>query len=194
MSLEQTAPSGTSDTRTIAFTAAAVVVLDQITKALCLAYLPLHSRMPLVEGMLTLTHVRNRGMAFGLFSGIDASWLRWVLVLVAIAAVGIIWSYARQERQHAMVSAALGLILGGAVGNLIDRLRFGYVVDFILAHWDEHEFPAFNVADAAITVGGLTLFFVLAREGDGEQNPASTSTAAGGESEETPVPPPDPQR
>lgn len=182
------------DRRAIGIAAALIVVLDQITKALCLAYLPLHTRMPILDGLLTLTHVRNRGMAFGLFSGVDAAWLRWVLVLVAIAAVGIIWSYARRERAHLPVSLALGLILGGAVGNLIDRLRFGYVVDFVLVHWDVHEFPAFNVADAAITIGGVTLFFVLAREGNGEQNAAASSSATPDPSPETMLSPPDSQR
>ena len=81
------------------------------------------------------------------------------------------------------VMLAFGLILGGAVGNLIDRLRLGYVVDFVLAHWDEHEFPAFNVADSAITIGGIALFLALAR------HPGEVDSAAEAEPDETPLVP-----
>lgn len=146
-------------------TALAVVVLDQIAKWLVLAQVPLHARIPVIDGLLAITHVRNRGMAFGLFNTVESGWLRWVLVAVAVAAVAVIWSYARHESGRMTVLLGFGAVLGGAVGNLIDRLRFGYVVDFVLAHWDRHEFPAFNVADAAITMGGIALFLALAREG-----------------------------
>lgn len=142
----------------------AVVVLDQLSKAAVLASIPLHGRVTLWPGLLALTHVHNRGMAFGLFSDLDGRWLRWALALVALAAVYVIWSYARHERHRPAVLVAFGAILGGALGNLVDRLRFGYVVDFVLAHWDLHEFPAFNVADSAITLGGILLFLALARE------------------------------
>lgn len=145
-------------------TALTVVALDQATKLLVLERIPLHSRIPLIDGLFAFTHVHNRGMAFGLFNTVDGGWLRWVLVAVAIAAVAIIWSYARQEAGRTAVMLGFGAVLGGAIGNLIDRLRFGYVVDFVLAHWGPHEFPAFNVADAAITMGGITLFVALARE------------------------------
>lgn len=141
-----------------------VVVADQITKALCVAYVGLHTRLPVIDGYLAITHVRNRGMAFGLLNTVDVGWLRWALVAVALAAVGIIWSYARQEAGQITVMLAFGLILGGAVGNLVDRVRLGYVVDFVLAHWGPHEFPAFNVADSAITMGGVVLFLALARD------------------------------
>jgi signal peptidase II len=119
-----------------------------------------------VDGYLALTHVRNRGMAFGLFNGLDSEWVRWVLAGLAVAAVAIIWTYARQERSHTGVLLAFGAILGGALGNLIDRVRLGYVVDFLLAHWGPYEWPAFNVADSAITMGGVALFLALATERD----------------------------
>ena len=144
-----------------------VLVADQITKAICVATVQLHSRTAILEGILDLTHVRNSGMAFGLFGGVQAAWLRWVLVAVAVLAVLIIWSYARHESGNIGVLIAFGAILGGARGNLVDRLRFGYVVDFVLVHWGPHEWPAFNVADSAITIGGLALFLTLAR-GNGE--------------------------
>jgi signal peptidase II len=152
--------------RTIPITALGILVVDQITKAVMIANVPLHTRVPLIEGLLAFTHVHNRGMAFGLFNSAGAPWLRWLLAAVAIAAVFIIWSYARLEVGRPTVLVAFGCILGGALGNLVDRLRYGYVEDFVLAHWNRHEFPAFNVADAAITMGGIVLFIVLARERD----------------------------
>jgi signal peptidase II len=101
-----------------------------------------------------------------LFNSVAGPWLRWILVGVALVAVLIIWSYARHETERPGVLFAFGAILGGALGNLVDRLRIGYVEDFILAHWGRHEWPAFNVADAAITMGGIALFLTLARERD----------------------------
>jgi len=166
--------------RTVLLIGAGVVLLDQVTKAICVATMPLYSRVTLVDGLLDLTHVRNRGMAFGVFNSIHADWLRWVLVAVAIGAVGIIWSYARKESHRLVVLLAFGAILGGAVGNLIDRLRLGYVVDFVLAHWGLHEFPAFNVADSAITMGGIVLFLTLARD-DGKELASLPSPTTGAE-------------
>lgn len=156
--------TGPGPRRVIVVVCALVVAADQITKAICIANLQLHQRLPVIDGILDLTYVRNRGMAFGLFGGIEASWLRWALIGVALGAVAIIWSYARQERSDLKVSIAFGAILGGALGNLVDRVRIGYVVDFVLAHWGPHEWPAFNVADSAITIGGIVLFLTLARE------------------------------
>ncbi len=150
--------------RTIPLIAAAVLIVDQITKAIVIANIPLHTRVPIIDGFFALTHAHNRGMAFGLFNNVGSPWLRWILVGVALIAVSIIWSYARHETNHPGVLVAFGAILGGALGNLVDRLRFGYVEDFILAHWGTHEWPAFNVADAAITMGGIALFLTLARE------------------------------
>jgi len=157
-------PGPLAHQRTIPLVAVAVLIVDQVTKAIAVANIPLHTRVPIVDGFFALTHAHNRGMAFGLFNNVGGPWLRWVLVGVALVAVGIIWSYARHETNRPGVLLAFGAILGGALGNLVDRLRFGYVEDFILAHWGAHEWPAFNVADAAITMGGVALFITLARE------------------------------
>lgn len=155
-----------SHQRTIPLVAATVLVVDQVTKAIAVADIPLHTRVTIVDGFFAFTHAHNRGMAFGLFNNAGSPWLRWILVGVALIAVAIIWSYARHETNRPGVLLAFGAILGGALGNLVDRLRFGYVEDFILAHWGVHEWPAFNVADAAITMGGIALFLTLAREQD----------------------------
>ncbi len=167
--------------RTIPLVAAAVIIADQITKAIAVANIPLHTRVAVIDGFFAFTHAHNRGMAFGLFNSVGGPWLRWILVGVALVAVMIIWSYARHETNRPGVLLAFGAILGGALGNLVDRLRFGYVEDFILAHWDTHEWPAFNVADAAITMGGIALFLTLAREQDEPEAPTPLTAETPGE-------------
>ena len=119
----------------------------------------------LIEGALQLSEARyylpvfnlvrahNRGAAFSMFDA-ASGWQRWVFsALAVVVSVTLITWLARLERRAVLMAAALALILGGALGNVIDRLRLGYVVDFIQVHWQEHYFPAFNVADSAITVG-----------------------------------------
>jgi signal peptidase II len=168
--------------RIILITSMCVLVVDQITKMLCWMNIPLHARVPVIGNVLSLTHVHNRGMAFGFFNTGQADWVRWALVAVAIAAVAIIWSYARHESAQRSVVLAFGAILGGAVGNLVDRLIHGYVIDFVLLHWNRHEFPAFNVADSAITMGGIALFLALARNNaepaEPEHSPGDVRTLA----------------
>ena len=99
----------------------------------------------------------NRGAAFSMFDG-EAGWPRWAFsVLAAVVSVSLVVWLTRLERRANLLGVALALILAGAVGNVIDRLRLGYVVDFVQVHWHEHYFPAFNVADSAITVGAACL-------------------------------------
>ena len=157
--------------RVILITSLCVLVIDQITKTLCWMNIPLHARVPVLGNVFSLTHVHNRGMAFGFFNTAQAGWVRWALVAVAIAAVAIIWSYARTESTQRSVALAFGAILGGAIGNLTDRLLYGYVIDFVLLHWNRYEFPAFNVADSAITMGGIALFLALARDNEDPAEP-----------------------
>ncbi len=152
----------------ILWVAGLVLAADQATKALCQAYLQLYTRVTIIDGFLDLTHVHNRGMAFGIFGDVQGSWLRWALAAVAVLAVTVIWSYARQAARPGVL-LAFGAILGGALGNLVDRLQQGYVTDFILAHWGAYQWPAFNVADSAITLGGLSLFVALSRDQRHEQ-------------------------
>jgi signal peptidase II len=108
--------------------------------------------------VFNLVRAHNRGAAFSMFDA-ASGWQRWVFsVLAVVVSITLIVWLARLERRAALMAAALALILGGALGNVIDRLRLGYVIDFVQVHWHEHYFPAFNVADAAITVGaGLLL-------------------------------------
>lgn len=140
-----------------------IVVLDQLTKALVRANLPLHESVGVIPGFLDLTHVRNTGAAFGMLNGVDFPYKPAVMVLVALVALAAVASYALTlPSTQPIARYGLALILGGAIGNLIDRATVGYVVDFVDVYWRGVHFWAFNVADSAITVGvALMLVDVL---------------------------------
>ena len=141
---------------------AVVIVADQITKALVRAAIPLYESREVIPGFLNLVHVRNEGMAFGLLNSANIEY-KWLLTsgLAALALFGIVY-YARHLRPDERAArAGLSLILGGALGNLLDRLIIGYVVDFVDVYSGTWHFWAFNVADAAINVGALLVFLDL---------------------------------
>ena len=143
--------------------AAAVFLADQLVKGLASRLLPLHEPVQVLPGFFSLTLVHNTGMAFGLGAG-RASALRAVLLaLLSLAAIALLLGYASQAAPGRRgLRLALGLIVGGALGNIADRLRLGYVVDFLDFHWRAFSWPAFNVADACISVGmGLLLLDLL---------------------------------
>ena len=133
---------------------AVIVVLDQLTKALIRSKLALHDSINVVPGMLDITHVRNTGAAFGMLNDMQFPYKSGVMVLIAIAALVAVGMYATTlPRGQRVARLGLALILGGAVGNLIDRAMAGYVIDFVDVYWRGIHFWAFNVADSAITVG-----------------------------------------
>jgi signal peptidase II len=136
---------------------ALVLVLDQITKAWVVARFRLGERMEVVPGFFDLTLVYNPGAAFSFLAG-AAGWQRWFFIGIGVVASAfILWLLVRHGSQR-LFGFSLAMILGGAIGNVVDRLFRGEVVDFLLAHWqDRWYFPAFNVADAAITVGAVLL-------------------------------------
>jgi signal peptidase II len=142
--------------------AAVVVVLDQITKLIVLNRLTPGVPVVVVEGFIALTLVMNPGLAFGLLAGIPASW-RWLVGLLSLVALVVLLRVALRILPSGgwREQAAIGLIFGGAVGNLIDRTRFGAVVDFVDVYYRDWHWPAFNVADSAITVGVATLALVV---------------------------------
>ncbi|ADK83787.1 lipoprotein signal peptidase [Desulfarculus baarsii DSM 2075] len=141
--------------------ALAVAGLDQLTKAMIVAWLPAGG-LELIPGYLDFVLVHNRGASFGVFSQMPGG--RWLLVAVSVAALGLcLWLAVGPWGRGRLGFWALALICGGALGNLIDRLRLGQVVDFILAHWQQYHWPAFNVADSAITIGGVLLGWLLLR-------------------------------
>lgn len=138
--------------------AVVVVVLDQWTKSLVRGRLALHESIDVVEGWLSLTRVHNTGAAFGMLNGVDFPFKPAVLVAVACAALaGVAWYAASLPDEHRLSRIGLAAVLGGAIGNLIDRATAGYVLDFVDAYWRGWHFWAFNVADAAITVGVVFL-------------------------------------
>jgi len=139
-----------------------VIGLDQWTKSLVLARMPLYASIPLIPGLLHFTLVYNRGALFGIFHDL-ADPLRSTLFLIipAIAIVMIVAFQYLTTVADTFAQAGLALILGGAMGNLIDRVRLGYVVDFVDAMVGEHHWPAFNVADSAICVGVSVLVLDL---------------------------------
>ncbi|HEY8368490.1 MAG TPA: signal peptidase II [Thermodesulfobacteriota bacterium] len=141
---------------------AAVVVLDLATKALVEARIPLHHAVPVVDGLFSLVHVRNTGAAFSLLAEAPAALRVPLFVAIAVAAVAAVLALLRKldDRQR-LLTAALALVLGGAIGNLVDRLRYGAVVDFLLVYWRDWHWPAFNVADSAISVGVVVLLWTM---------------------------------
>ena len=145
--------------------AAVVVVLDQVTKAVALTHLIPGHPLVLADRWLSLTLVMNPGLAFGLLGTIPPAW-RWVVAALSIVALLVLARVALRVLPTGGVTGviAVGLIFGGAVGNLIDRARFGAVVDFVDVHWRTWHWPAFNVADSAISVGVALLAFRLLTE------------------------------
>jgi signal peptidase II len=134
--------------------AGVVVILDQLTKAVMLQRLPLGVPVSLIDGLLALTLVLNPGLAFGLLGGVPDGW-RWLVATLSLVALAVLARVALRVLPGGGWAGqlAIGLIFGGAVGNLVDRARFGAVVDFVDVHWRGWHWPAFNVADSAITVG-----------------------------------------
>jgi signal peptidase II len=145
--------------------AALVVVLDQATKALVVRTIPLGSRL-VVLPVLNITCLHNRGAAFSLFGGGGAVANAFFLGLATAAAlVFTIWIWRAARGSGGLALVALGLILGGTLGNAVDRVRRGYVVDFIQVHVHGWYYPAFNVADSALTVGAVLLVLAYLRPG-----------------------------
>ena len=147
----------------LALIAGLVVLADQISKALVAAYLPLNQQIPVVDGFFNLTHIQNPGGAFGFMAGVSAAWRTAIFLVVSSVAVGLVlYFYIKTPRSYSWLTAAFALIFGGAIGNLIDRFRFGVVIDFLDFYIGQWHWPAFNVADSAITVGvGIFAFHLL---------------------------------
>jgi signal peptidase II len=139
-------------------TAAAVIAADQATKAMILARLDVHDSVTLIDGFLKIVHVRNPGAAFSLLAGASEAFRAPFFIVVTIAAIVVLGGIAyRLDTRERWLATALGGVLGGAVGNLIDRLRFGEVVDFVYVHWGEWVWPAFNVADSSISISVIAI-------------------------------------
>lgn len=148
----------------LALVALPLVVLDQATKLIIVRTLDFHAVIPVVPNFFDIVHARNQGAAFGVLR--DSSIRVPFLVSVSLLAVVVVIAVFRKLRPDQKLSAwGLSLVLSGAVGNLIDRVRLGEVIDFLYVHWYQHYWPAFNVADSAICVGvGLLALDMLLEE------------------------------
>jgi signal peptidase II len=155
----------------------AVLLLDQWTKGLVMRTFQVHESREIVSGLFDLTYVQNSGAAFGLFASVDSSVKAIVLNSVAVLVFLIVSGYAlRSSHKSVRLQVGLALILGGAVGNLLDRVRFTYVVDFLDFSISGHHWPAFNLADSAICIGVALLFLdMLQKEEEVEKRPPATS-------------------
>ncbi|MEE8432712.1 MAG: signal peptidase II [Candidatus Desulfatibia sp.] len=140
--------------------AATVIVLDQITKAAILNTLPLYRSVAVIPGFFNLAHIQNPGGAFGFLATQSSSVRSMLFVLISSLAVGLIFYFYRNTpKTHSLLATGFALIFGGALGNLIDRVRFGKVVDFLDFYLGSYHWPAFNIADSAITVG-VAIFLI----------------------------------
>jgi signal peptidase II len=153
----------------------AVVVLDQLTKYLIETRVRLYSVITVIPGFFNITHVRNRGAAFGILSGASQVWRSLFFITVTIAAIAVIARLIWKTHERLLL-VAFSLIGGGAVGNLTDRLRYGEVVDFIQWYVKSYYWPSFNIADSAISVGvGLLVLDMLFKKPQDVQNNESTN-------------------
>ncbi|HKY08863.1 MAG TPA: signal peptidase II [Candidatus Binatia bacterium] len=147
---------------------AVIVIVDQATKAIVDRAMSLHDSIPVIPGFFSLTYIRNTGAAFGIFSGVHEVFRLPFLIGVSILAIGFILVMLKRLRDGEIgLATALAFILGGALGNLIDRFFYGEVIDFLDVYWSQYHWPAFNIADSFITIGvSITLFYLIKASGD----------------------------
>lgn len=146
----------------LVFPALAVVALDQMTKFIVVGAIQLHENLPVIKGFFNLVLVHNRGIAFGLMNRLGSGTGFLFLTLCAIGALLLmLFWFTRLRHEERKIIFGLSLIIGGALGNLIDRLRLQEVIDFLDFHVGPYHWPAFNVADSAITIGALWLAVCL---------------------------------
>jgi len=140
-----------------------IVLLDQFTKALIIGHVSFNQMIPVMRGFFNITHIHNPGGAFGLMADLSPALRSIIFLFISSLAVGLIfYFYKKTPPNYPWLAAAFALIFGGAIGNLIDRLRFGFVIDFLDFYFGNLHWPAFNVADSAISVGiGIFVFHLL---------------------------------
>ena len=147
----------------LAVIAGGVIALDQISKEIVLRAIPQNTTIPVIEGFFNLTHIYTPGGAFGLMANLSPTLRSIIFLFISSLAVGLIfYFYKKTPRQYVALAAAFALIFGGAIGNLIDRIRFGMVIDFLDFYVGNWHWPAFNIADSAISVGiGIFLYHII---------------------------------
>ena len=148
----------------VALVALIWLVLDQLTKAAVTAGIAPGRGFSVIDGCFNIVHVLNRGAAFGFLNSEETSWQFWLFLGAALVVTGVIVHIVRTSPYSRMLVFGLGSILGGAAGNLLDRVRFRAVTDFLDVYWGAWHWPAFNVADIAICLGVAAAGFVLLRQ------------------------------
>ena len=137
-----------------------IVMADQLTKFLVLKQLPLHHSITVITGFFSITHIQNPGGAFGLMANLSPNIRAIIFLFISSLAVGLIfYFYKKTPRSYSWLAAGFALIFGGAIGNLIDRIRFGTVTDFLDFYIGRYHWPAFNIADSAISIG-IAIFVI----------------------------------
>jgi len=166
--------------RILAIISFVILALDQATKLYVDANFRLHESIPVIRGVFNLTYVRNKGAAFGIFAD-SAVRIPFFITVSIVAMLGILWYIRRIRSDQRLAVFSLSLVFAGAVGNLIDRIRLGEVIDFLDVYWQSHHWPAFNVADSAISVGVVLLFIDMWREDRKKSAEASANKSTGSE-------------
>lgn len=147
----------------------AIVLLDQISKAVVVRTIAIHETISVIPGFFNIVHVRNAGIAFGILNRPGGDLSYYLLIGATILAIGfLLVLFRRISAEHENAGVALSLVIGGAIGNLIDRIRLREVVDFLDVYIGSFHWPAFNVADSAITIGTISLAYLILRQGSGK--------------------------
>ena len=144
--------------RTLSIIALTILIIDQATKLYVDAHFRLYETVPVIRDFFHLTYVRNKGAAFGILADSSVR-IPFFITVSIVAMLGILWYIKRIRDDQRLALISLSLVFSGAFGNLIDRVRLGEVIDFLDVFWQRHHWPAFNVADSAITIG-VTLLFI----------------------------------
>lgn len=145
-----------------------IVLLDQLSKLIIDRTMPLNYSIPVIENLFSLTYIRNTGAAFGILAGSDAAFRLPILIVFSLLAIGFIGMMLRRlpESEKGLITA-LTFIMGGAIGNLIDRVVYGEVIDFLDFYWSQFHWPAFNFADSFITLGVvITSYYIIRSKGE----------------------------
>ena len=154
--------------RTVVGCVGSIVIADQLTKYVVDRVMSLNKPEPIIDGLFSLTYIRNPGAAFGIFAWLPPAFRLPFLITVSLVAVGFILMMLKRLREtETGLITALAFILGGAIGNLIDRILYGEVIDFLDVYWSDYHWPAFNLADSFITIGvGITIYYLASAKGE----------------------------
>lgn len=147
-----------------------IVLLDQISKIAIQNTIGIFESVPVIRGFFNIVHVRNRGIAFGFMNRVGSEYSTYLLIAATVVAIGILtYWFTRLDRNQKGLGLGFSFILGGAIGNLIDRMRLHEVIDFLDFHIGRYHWPAFNVADSAITIGTLWVAYIFLFKTPSEQ-------------------------